>query len=234
MIIVAAGTGSRLGAGVHKALARIGGRPLVEHTLRRAASDARLAPLVLVGHRDDRAALEELVAGLDRPVLLVDGGARRQDSVRAGLDALPPDAPPVVLVHDGARPFFPLEPLAELATAALAGGCALLATPVSDTIKAARPASDGVPHVDRTVPREGLWAAQTPQAFDRAALARRLAEADAAGRTVTDEAALFEQEGSVALVAGSPLNFKITTPHDLALADALLASTSPAIQDLLR
>lgn len=232
MIIVAAGTGSRLGAGVHKALAPLAGRPLVEHTLRRAVDDAQLAPIVLVGHPDDAAALDELLARLGAPVTRVDGGARRQDSVRAGLDALPADAPDVVLVHDGARPFFPRAALPELGDAARRHGCALLASPVADTIKAAR---DGAPPtVARTVPRAGLWAAQTPQAFVRAELVRRLDAAEAAGVSVTDEATLFEDDGAVALVPGSRLNFKITTADDLALADALLRSTSPATQELLR
>jgi 2-C-methyl-D-erythritol 4-phosphate cytidylyltransferase len=220
LVVVAAGTGSRLGASVHKALVPLAGRPLVEHTLLALLAVESLDPVVLVGHSHDRAELTALVSGLPRPVMVVDGGARRQDSVEAGLAALGHDAPEVVLVHDAARPFVPVEALPELARAAR-GGCALLAIPVADTVKRAR--DDDPTLADGTVPRDGLWAAQTPQAFDRARLASLLSDAERSGRTVTDEAGLFETAGlPVRFVEGSRINFKVTTEQDLALARALL------------
>jgi 2-C-methyl-D-erythritol 4-phosphate cytidylyltransferase len=224
LIVVAAGTGARLGAGTHKALVDLHGVPLVERTLRRllAQRGVILDPVVLVGHPDDREALGAVLARIDRPIRLVDGGARRQDSVAAGLRALPPGTP-LVLVHDAARPFVPVEALPALLAAAVDTGAALLAVPVADTIKEAQAADGGAPLAARTIPRERLWAAQTPQACRTADLARLLAEADARHVVATDEAALFEAAGlPVALVQGSRLNFKITTEEDLALARALL------------
>jgi len=223
LVIVAAGEGSRLAAGRRKALVALGGRPLVEHSLRRLLGLPALDPVVLVGHADDRAALEGIAATLPRKPIVVAGGARRQDSVLAGLAALPASAPDLVLVHDAARPFVPVAAIAELIAAARATGAAILALPVVDTIKEADAVRPG--HAARTLDRQRLWAAQTPQAFRRSELAALLEAAGREGRAVTDEAALYEAAGrSVAFVTGSRLNFKLTTPADLALAEALLAA----------
>ena len=222
---LAAGEGSRLGAACHKALVPLGGRPLVEHSLRRLLARPELDPAVLVGHPDDRAALGNLAAALPRPPRVVDGGARRQDSVLAGLRALLAleGAPEIVLVHDAARPFVPASAVPELIVRAEQTGAAILALPVVDTIKEAR--ADRPDSAARTLDRERLWAAQTPQAFRRAELLALLEQAEAERRTVTDEAALYEAAGrAVAFVAGSRLNFKLTTPADLALAEAVLAA----------
>lgn len=220
LIVVAAGTGQRLGLPVHKALVGLAGRPLVEHTLLALLSDARLDPVILVGHAQDGPALDAVLARLPRPVRRVVGGARRQDSVAAGLAALGEDAPDVVLVHDGARPFVPMEALPALVRAVAGGACALLALPVTDTLKRA----DADRKVATTVPREHLWAAQTPQAAPRRILADLLRRADRDGLTVTDEASLFEAAGlPVHLVEGSRRNVKVTTREDLDLARALLA-----------
>jgi len=221
LVVVAAGVGRRLGGAVHKALVDVTGTPLVEHTLRRLLRDPALDPVVVVGHPDDLETLRRIVASLDRPVTVVPGGARRQDSVAAGLAVLPPRVD-VVLVHDAARPFVPLEPLPELVEEARRHGCAILAVPVADTVKAASRADPR--SAERTVPREALWAAQTPQAFRRKDLERLLEEAEGAGRTVTDEAGLFEVSGlTVRFVEGSRLNFKVTTAEDLRLARAVMA-----------
>ena len=228
LVLVAAGVGSRMAGPVHKALLEIDGRSLVEHALATFLPCAWLDPVVLVGHRDDRPALEDLCARQPRPVVHVDGGARRQDSVTAGVAAAGAagDGPDVVLVHDVARPFPPLDRLPALADAAREAGASLLAVPVADTLKEV-PAGDAPgggagPVVGRTVPREGLWAAQTPQAFRRAELLELLGRAEQAGTTVTDEAGLFEAAGrAVRIVEGSRLGFKVTHPADLELADAV-------------
>ncbi len=221
LIVVAAGTGTRLGREEHKALVPVGGIPLVERTLRHLLTCEQLDPVILVGHADDQDRLAQLMKSMPRPVTVVAGGARRQDSVQAGLAAIP-EGLEIVLVHDAARPFVPLPAMGTLIARAREHGCALLAAPVADTIKAARP--DAPALAGRTVPRDGLWAAQTPQAFRRAALQERLDAAARDGRSVTDEAQLFEAGGlAVAFVKGSPLNFKITTPDDLRLAEAILA-----------
>lgn len=222
LVIVAAGAGQRLGAGRPKALVALGGRPLVEHALARLAAVPWLDPLVVVGPPAHRAELAALLARQARPVRLVDGGERRQDSVLAGVRAVPA-ARDCLLVHDAARPFVPVERLAELASAARRLGAALLAVPLADTVKQAR--ADDADQCAGTVPREHLRAAQTPQAFRRAELLELLERAAREGRTVTDEAALFETAGRpVGFVEGSPRNFKVTTAQDLQLAEALLAA----------
>jgi 2-C-methyl-D-erythritol 4-phosphate cytidylyltransferase len=221
LIVVAAGTGERLGSSRHKALVPLGGEPLVMHCLRRLVPVGLLSQVVLVGHPDDREELTALVAQLPRPVLLADGGARRQDSVEAGLAALG-DHDELVLVHDAARPFVPTGLVEPLLRRAAEAGAAIPALRVADTVKEARPGTDDL--CERTVPRERLRLVQTPQAFRRADLARLLDEARRNGREVTDEAGLFEAAGlDVAFVEGSPLNFKVTTREDLELAEALLA-----------
>ena len=220
LIVVAAGAGTRLQAPRRKALVPLGGQPLVEHALRRLLALDWLAPVVLVGHPGDRAELAALLARLPRPVTLVDGGERRQDSVLAGVRALPAEAE-IVLVHDAARPFVPVDRLAELAAAARSLGAALLAMPLADTIKQTR--ADDPQRSGGTLDRARLRAAQTPQAFRRAELVALLERA--AERVVTDEAALFEAAGfAVGFVEGSARNFKITTADDLGLAEALLAA----------
>jgi 2-C-methyl-D-erythritol 4-phosphate cytidylyltransferase len=150
------------------------------------------------------------------------GGERRQDSVRAGLGALPPCD--LVVVHDAARPLITTDLIrrgVEVATAT--GAAAIAAMPVKDTIKRV----DDGGRVVETPPRERLWAAQTPQVAHRAALERAFALADRRGLTVTDEAALLEAAGEpVSVFAGSYHNLKITTPEDLAIAAALLVAGS--------
>jgi 2-C-methyl-D-erythritol 4-phosphate cytidylyltransferase len=145
---------------------------------------------------------------------IVAGGAERTDSVRAGLAALPP-ACEVVLVHDAARPFVGRDVIDAVIAEARAGRSAIAAVPVSDTLKEA--AADGRT-VERTVPRDRLWRAQTPQGFPRQVL--EAAHAAAGDRLATDDAALVERSGgSVRLVPDSARNFKVTTADDLTLAD---------------
>jgi 2-C-methyl-D-erythritol 4-phosphate cytidylyltransferase len=210
LVVVAAGAGRRLGGPARKALVPLAGEPLVAHALRALLRLPWLDPVVLVGHPEDSAALRAVLERLPRPVRLVDGGARRQDSVRAGLAALAALADGeddgIVLVHDAARPFVPLDALPAL---------------VADTIKSVDAGTP--PVISATLPRERLWAAQTPQAFRREALATLLSEAEARGVSVTDEAALYEAAGrDVACVTGSRLNFKVTTADDLRLAEAFV------------
>lgn len=225
LVVVAAGAGRRLGGPARKALVPLAGEPLVAHALRALLRLPWLDPVVLVGHPEDSAALRAVLERLPRPVRLVDGGARRQDSVRAGLAALAALADGeddgIVLVHDAARPFVPLDALPALVAAAAARGAAILAVPVADTIKSVDAGTP--PAISGTLPRERLWAAQTPQAFRREALATLLSEAEARGVSVTDEAALYEAAGrDVACVTGSRLNFKVTTADDLRLAEAFV------------
>jgi 2-C-methyl-D-erythritol 4-phosphate cytidylyltransferase/2-C-methyl-D-erythritol 2,4-cyclodiphosphate synthase len=201
-ILVAAGSGTRFGTPTAKQFLPLAGVPII----RRAA--AALAGADLLQPVGPAEPIALALAGLAH-LPVVPGGATRQASVRAGLEALVPHAPDIVLVHDAARPLVPPGTVAALLAAMDRHAGAIPALPVSDTIKAAR---GGV--IERTVPRAGLFRAQTPQAFRFPLLLalHRFAPGDAA----TDDAALLEQAGHlVALVRGSEANVKITTLEDL-------------------
>ena len=220
-IIVAAGSSRRM-RGVDKLLALLGGRPVVAHSLEAFARHPAIDEIVVVVSESNREAIAELadsVAGERTAVVL--GGRRRRDSVLNGLKALT-SACEYVVVHDAARPFVD----AAMIDAALGGarevGAALCAVPVSDTVKRAEPSG----RVSSTVTREGLWLAQTPQAFRKDLLLRAH---ETIGLDVTDDAALIELLGEpVKLVMGSRRNIKVTLPEDLALAEAILAAEGEA------
>lgn len=216
-IIVAAGGSSRM-RGVDKLLAPLGGRPLVAYSIDAFTRHPAVDEVVVVTSEANseaiRAVVDATAAGRARTVL---GGPRRRDSVLNGLQALAPGCE-YVLVHDAARPLVD----AAMIDAALDGarevGAALCAVPVSDTVKRADPTG----RVSSTVTREGLWLAQTPQAFRLDLLLRAHQTIDI---NVTDDAALIELLGEpVKLVMGSTRNIKVTLPEDLALAQALLAA----------
>jgi 2-C-methyl-D-erythritol 4-phosphate cytidylyltransferase len=210
-LLVAAGSGERLGAGRPKAFVELAGRPMLEWSLAalRAAGIAEIVVALPPG--------ESAPAG----TIGVPGGVARSESVRAALAAAPPGD---VVVHDAARPL--VTPAAfTVALAALADAdCAIAAVPVPDTIKEA--GADRV--VTATLDRSRLWAIQTPQAFRRAALERALAQPDEVVAQATDDAWLVERTGgTVRVVESTPANFKVTTAHDLRIAELLLADRLP-------
>ncbi|OUM99237.1 MAG: 2-C-methyl-D-erythritol 2,4-cyclodiphosphate synthase [Paenibacillaceae bacterium ZCTH02-B3] len=217
-VIVAAGSGKRMGARENKVFLPLGGKPILAHALAAFEACAAVESVVVVaapGERE-RAAAVCAEAGCRKVSAIVEGGAERQDSVRAGLDALDTDG---VLVHDAARPLITPEKIEACRRAAEACGAAALAVPVHDTIKV----TDGRGWIVATPDRRTLWAVQTPQAFRREELAEahRLAVAD--GFRATDDAMLLERLGRrVAVVEGDYANVKITTPEDLELAERLL------------
>ncbi|HEY8490533.1 MAG TPA: 2-C-methyl-D-erythritol 4-phosphate cytidylyltransferase [Dehalococcoidia bacterium] len=216
-IIVAAGRSARM-EGVDKLFAPLGGRPLLARTLA-AFPEAEVDRLVLVLREENlergRALLAELPPGL--PATAVPGGERRQDSVWAGLQALGPCA--WVVVHDGARPLVEPELIRRGLAAAQATHAAVAAVPVVDTIKEV----DEGGLVRRTLDRTRLWAVQTPQVFRRELLERAHREVTA---EVTDDAAMVELLGHpVTVYRGSYRNLKVTTPADLAAAEALLRAS---------
>ena len=218
VILPAAGRGTRLGGPVAKAFVPLHGVPLWERCVRRFAGREDVIRTVLVlsdgeldRFRDEHAGLLERFR-----VHTVAGGAERCDSVRCGLAACG-DAE-LVAVHDVARPLVTDAAIDAVFAAAAEHGAALLAAPVADTLKRA---DDGF--AAETVPRAGLWAAQTPQVARRDLLERAFAERD--DFAATDEAALLERVGvRPRLVPGPRRNFKITTADDLALARAVLAA----------
>lgn len=218
VIVVAAGRGVRAGAGEPKQFRPVAGAPLVLHALRPFLQHPAVHRVVLVLPPDIAAAPPSWLADLaGERLLLVAGGAERQDSARAGLAALPP-ACQVILVHDGARPLPDGGVIDRVIAEARAGRGAVAAVPLSDTIKEVDPEG----RIRATVPRERLWRAQTPQGFPRALLERAYAGMDPAA-PATDDAGLVERAGgTVVVVPDTTRNLKVTTPADLALAELLL------------
>lgn len=213
-IVVAAGQGTRLGAGIPKALVLLADEPLVVHAVRRVRACRQIGPIAVVAPGDLLSEFAALLADFD--VTVVAGGVERTDSVGAGLAALPAMSE-IVLVHDAARALTPsvlfdavIEAVRDGADAVVPG----LAVP--DTIKQV----DAAGHVVATLDRSVLRAIQTPQGFARAALTA----AHASGDLATDDAALVERAGGVVrVIDGSPLAAKVTTEIDLALLTHLAA-----------
>jgi 2-C-methyl-D-erythritol 4-phosphate cytidylyltransferase len=213
-VIVAGGSGRRMGGAVRKQYQEVGGAPVLLRAVMPFVDHPGIGCVVVVLPPEDLDAPPSWLAGL--PVVLVAGGAERGDSVWNGLLATPDDAP-AVLVHDGARPFVTAAMISRVLDACAEGG-AIAAVQVTDTVKEV--GSDGI--IRGTPDRERLWRAQTPQGFPRAALLRAYERARADGVAATDDAAIFERyEGPVRVVAGSERNIKVTRPTDLLLAEAL-------------
>jgi 2-C-methyl-D-erythritol 4-phosphate cytidylyltransferase len=221
VILVAAGSGSRIG-GVPKQYRPIAGVPMLLRALRPFAAHREVAHVVVVLPAGQVAHPPEFLAHVAGGSLtLVEGGAERSHSVAAGLAVLSADCA-VVLVHDAARPFVQPDTIDAVVKVVRGGVTAIAATPITDTVKEVAP--DDPRRVMRTFPRDRLWRAQTPQGFPRALLVEAHQRAQRAGLTATDDAALVERLGAtVVVVPDSPRNIKITTPEDLAWADAWAA-----------
>jgi 2-C-methyl-D-erythritol 4-phosphate cytidylyltransferase len=220
-IIVAAGSGTRLGHSEPKAFVELGPQPLLYYSLRTIRELAAVAEVIvtLPPGKEAAARLAAQHAGLRLPLKLTPGGAERQDSVRIALSLTSTDST-LVLVHDAARPFAGAGIFQACIEAAARSGGAIAAIPVTDTLKET---VQGM--VTATRPRAGLFAAQTPQAFRRELLLAGHAAGAEQPMPATDDAFLVERLGTqVEIVPGSALNFKITTPEDLRLARALIAS----------
>jgi 2-C-methyl-D-erythritol 4-phosphate cytidylyltransferase len=188
--------------------------------LRPFTAHPAVAAVVVVLPADDAASPPDwLGPHLSSSLVAVAGGAERRDSVAAGLAALPTSCN-VVLVHDAARPFVETRTIDAVIAVARGGAAAVAAVPVSDTLKEA--CVDAPELVARTVPRDRLWRAQTPQGFSRALLERAHAEAALRGLPATDDAALVEPLGvPIRLVPDSARNLKVTTAEDFLLAELL-------------
>lgn len=220
-IVVSAGQGARFGGdGMPKTFRPLAGLPMYVHSLRAFESVPSIGGIVLVVTENWlEYAMENALGEATRATVeITPGGPTRQASVRAGLARVPPECDRIV-VHDAARPLVtPL--LIEASLAALKDAdAAVCAVPLSDTLKEA---PDGI--VARTVERDGLWRAQTPQAFRSQAL--REAHAAAADDRATDDATLIEARGGrVVIVPGDDRNIKVTTQADLDVAEALMLGT---------
>src|SRR5215217_6898096 len=214
-VVVAAGRGERLGV-PDKVLLPLAGRPMLAWSLDALEHAETIGPIVVVAGSHTVDAVSQLVRneGFVKVQAIVAGGERRQDSVGAGLAALP-EGIEIVVIHDGARPLAEPELFDRCAAAAAGSGAAIAATPVADTLKRE---ADGA--IAGTVDRAGLWAAQTPQAFRLETLRRALAASSE--ETVTDEARLCEVAGlPVSVVPASPANLKVTHAEDIPVADAV-------------
>ena len=223
-IIVAGGTGERLGRPGGKQLARVAGLPVLAHTIRAFEDATRVDAVVVVVHPerlDQYRAEAVLASGATKVLAVVPGGTSRAASVRAGLAAVPAEST-IILVHDGARPL--AEPsLIDAAVATLAGDDSLdgviVGHPSYDTLKIV----EGERHVRGTADRTTTWAAQTPQVFRAQTLRAAYERASADGWDGTDDASFVERAGGrLAMYEGSRDNIKVTVPEDLPLVDRLL------------
>jgi 2-C-methyl-D-erythritol 4-phosphate cytidylyltransferase len=211
LIVAAAGAGNRLGRSEPKALVLLNGRPLLSWTLE-ALSTLSFAGTVVAA---PAGRLDEVRALVGEGARVIEGGSTRAGSVRRAFRACGVGGSSLICIHDAARPFVTAAEVSAVLHAAEEGGVAIAGTPISDTVKEVEKN-----HVTATLDRSTLWAAGTPQAFRAELLARALES----GAEATDEAGLCEALGMpVAIVPVSRLGFKITTPEDLEMAEAILA-----------
>jgi 2-C-methyl-D-erythritol 4-phosphate cytidylyltransferase len=217
-LIVAAGRGSRMMREVPKQYLPLCGRVVLWHTVQAFLGSDLIDHVRVVIHLEDRALYDAAVAGINDARLgdPVPGGASRAASVRLGLEALQADAPAHVLIHDAARPFCSPDLIAAVLDPLVEVEGAFAALPVVDALWKA----DGTLATE-PVPREGLWRAQTPQAFRFEAIMKAHAKGNAAA---ADDVAIARQAGlTVRVVEGDEANFKITLPRDLERAERMLA-----------
>lgn len=224
VIVVAAGRGERArgSSDIPKQYLSLAGAPVLLHALRALIQTPHVQSIQVVIRPQDRALYDACVGPFTAHLLEpVAGGATRQESVRLGLEAVAAQRPDRVLIHDAARPFLTVELIGQLLAALDRTPGAIAAQPLADTLKRSSP--DGT--IRETVERGNLWRAQTPQAFDYAAILDAHLKARDAGQTnFTDDAALAEWAGlKVTLVPSPSTNLKITTPEDLTIAERLLA-----------
>ncbi len=219
-IVLAAGRGTRMKRQGSKMLLPVAGRPLILHTLDRFARSREVPRAVLVAPPEDVEAYETLLqgsplTGLETGVRA--GGERRQDSVRAGLEALDPDCE-FVVIHDGARPFAAPDLIDRCVRESCRNRSVTAAVPARNTIKTV---FDG--RVNETLPRSHLWEIQTPQAFPVRTLRDACELAEREGVEATDDAMLVERMGvPVRVVEGSTANIKVTYPEDILFAEVLV------------
>ena len=241
-MIVAAGRGSRFGASIAKQYTMLKGQTLLEHSVARLAGSDYIDKCLLVVAADDSTA-QTLSFAL--PIYYAIGGAERWQSVQAGVEAMidaGAAATDLVVIHDAARPAVPIHDIDQVIKAAMLEPYgAILATPVTDTIKEAqyqthiqsiaesKSIGETNPHyyAKRTIDRNGLWQAQTPQVFRLGQLKQVLAYVSEYNLAITDEASAFEHLAlPIRLVTGSRQNIKLTYPDDAILLAAILTAQS--------
>ena len=219
VIIPAAGQGTRMGSSTPKQYLSLNGQPILHHTLMAFENSDLVDSVTLVVPKND---LDPAQKKWDYKIVknIVQGGKERQDSVYNGFKALDSDTD-IVIVHDGVRPFVTADMIERSIEAAKQFGAAIVAIPVSDTIKQV----DSKDFVTRTVDRNGLWRVQTPQAFQYVILGEAFEKATNDSYYGTDEGSLLEHAGKkLKIIMGSELNIKITRQEDLILGEGILNS----------
>ena len=220
-IVLAAGKSSRMGDGVDKAFLSLGNKPVVAWSLLALERAPEIDRIVLVVRKEQQLASKAVVRmfGISKLDKIVVGGLRRQESVQAGLAACDLDTR-VVVIHDGARPCISSELVGEVVKAVKRADAVTVGCPVTDTVKRIAPTKGAV--VTETIPREQLWAVQTPQAFQFRVLRDAYRKLDPKTE-VTDDCQVVELAGgTVKIVENLKPNFKVTTPEDIHLISALL------------
>lgn len=232
VVLVAAGRGERAGQPEEgpKQYRPIGGRPVLRHTLEAFTGHPRIGTVAVAIHPDDEALFRQAAAGLQGDIISVPGGASRQASTLAALQALRPMNPHIVLIHDGVRPFVDVDMINGVIDAVEADGGALPALAVADTLKRV----NGAGMIEETVARNGLFAAQTPQGFAFRTILEAHEKAFAEGRDgFTDDAAIAEWAGiAVRIVGGSQENVKLTWAHDIERADRRVSGGGMRFPDI--
>ena len=229
VILPAAGLGTRMTAGhtssaAPKQFLELAGVPILIHTLRAFADVPRVTAMYVAVRASemDRLAAQVRDYGFAGKVHVVEGGDSRQESVANALSAIHCDPDDIILVHDAVRPLIDAATIERTIRAVEKHDAAIVGLPAVDTIKQVERTADGA-IITSTIPREYIVQAQTPQGFRSELLRRAFAEAGADEFLGTDEASLVERAGGqVAVVPGSPANFKITQPGDLELAEFYL------------
>jgi 2-C-methyl-D-erythritol 4-phosphate cytidylyltransferase/2-C-methyl-D-erythritol 2,4-cyclodiphosphate synthase len=221
-ILAAGGRGTRLGAPTPKQLLMVGDRSMLQRSFETLDNHDNIHEIVVALPAELAAAPPLFLVSTRKPVQIVGGGATRQDSVARAFSRTSEQAD-VIVIHDAARPFASAALFSRVIAEAAKGGAAIAALQVQDTVKEATTAA-GIHVVARTIARDSVYLAQTPQAFTRHVLSHAIRQA--AVSPATDEAALAERAGHpVRLVDGEASNTKITTAHDLRVAEALAGRT---------
>lgn len=227
-LLLAGGQSTRMSADPstpRKPFLVIEGLTVIEHACQAFHDAPNVQEIVIVGFQDDLARLSSMAAScpsMKKVRSIVAGGELRTDSVRAGVDAVQADLA-LIAVHDVARPLVQSSLIERAIAVAAKRGAAIVALPITDTVKTS---SDGQ-HTESTLDRSVLWCAQTPQVFQAERFRQLLDRAMNEGFRPTDDAALYERYiGPVPIVEGDPYNLKLTTPADLLLASAILRARS--------
>ncbi|MDO8092659.1 MAG: 2-C-methyl-D-erythritol 4-phosphate cytidylyltransferase [Candidatus Brocadiales bacterium] len=229
VIIPSAGLGLRMGGNVRKPFLSINGKPILLHTFEKFSCFECVHEIILVVNPDDHSAVvnewNDRLSEQKR-TKIIPGGKRRQDSVYNGLLQLDANCD-IVLIHDAVRPFVTKEIIEAVIKKVEEHGAAIAAVPIKDTVKQVGAYCNTPLLISRTVPRADLWMAQTPQGFKKHIIMDAYKKLLATDAEVTDDAEVAERFGyKVAIVRDSDINIKITTPEDLALAEAIAGMRS--------